>query len=481
MSQATFLWHDYETWGANPKIDRPSQFAAIRTDEKLNPIGEPAMWYCQPPVDLLPSPEAAMITGISPFKAQQEGLAEPEFVANIDALMSQANTCSVGYNSIRFDDEVTRFSRFRNFYDAYEREWKNGNSRFDLIDVVRLCGVLRPDGIEWPFNDDGLPSFKLEHLTAANGIEQQGAHDALVDVRATIDVAKLIMQKQPKLWAYALGMRNKKQVQQQLMIGSGKPVLHASGMFGSENYCLSAVLPLAQHPSNNNAIVCIDLRYSPEDFIKLDVEEIRERIFTPKDELGEKARVQLKSVHINKCPMVMPIGMLDDAAAERANLDKQLLRKNYDLLLEHRDAWVKAAQVFEPQDADDAMATDVDASLYHGGFLSYADKALCEQVRQANADVLAGLSFEDARMNQLLFRYRARYFYGSLSLAEQQRWGEFCRERLMLPEKGSGLSLEAFQQSLQDICTRPLTDAQQVLLQDVERWAQLLINQELQR
>lgn len=479
MTQATFLWHDYETWGANPKVDRPSQFAAIRTDEQLNPIGEPAMWYCQPPVDLLPSPEAVLITGISPFKAQQEGLAEPEFVANIDALMSQPNTCSVGYNSIRFDDEVTRFSRFRNFYDAYEREWKNGNSRFDLIDVVRLCAALRPEGIEWPFNDDGLPSFRLEHLTAANGIEQKGAHDALVDVQATIDVAKLVLQKQPKLWSYALGMRNKKQVQQQLALGSGKPVLHISGMFGSENYCLSAVLPLAQHPSNANAVVCIDLRHCPEGFINLSVEEIRERIFTPKDELGDKERVQLKSIHINKCPMVMPINMLDDAAAERANLDKQLLREHYDLLLDNRDTWAKAATVFEQSET--AEASDVDASLYTGGFLSYADKALCERVKQGDADELAGLSFQDSRMNQLLFRYRARYFYGSLNMAEQQRWGEFCRERLLMPTKGAGLSLDAFQLSLQDACTRPLTDAQQVLLQDVERWAQLLINQELQR
>ncbi len=208
----TFYWHDYETWGAKPSVDRPSQFAGIRTDLDFNVIGEPLVMYCQPPADLLPSPEACLITGITPQQAQAEGLPEYQFIAKIHAELSQPDTCALGFNSIRFDDEVTRYTLYRNFYDAYEREWKNGNSRWDIIDMVRACRTLRPEGIEWPNRDDGLPSFKLTDLTAANGIAHEHAHDALSDVYATIAVAKLVKQKQPKLFNYLFKLRVKREV-----------------------------------------------------------------------------------------------------------------------------------------------------------------------------------------------------------------------------------------------------------------------------
>ena len=208
----TLYWHDYETSGTDPRYDRPLQFAGIRTDEDLNIIGEPLMMYCKPANDFLPHPQASLITGITPQKAQQEGLTEAEFMARIHAELAEPGTCGVGYNSLRFDDEFTRFSLFRNFYDAYAREWQNGNSRWDIIDMVRLTRALRPDGINWPDHDDGKPSFRLEHLTAANNIEQIGAHDALVDVYATIEIAKLIKNVQPKLFDYVYQNRRKNNI-----------------------------------------------------------------------------------------------------------------------------------------------------------------------------------------------------------------------------------------------------------------------------
>ncbi len=192
MAELSFYWHDYETWGADPSRDRPSQFAGIRTDAELNVIGDPLMIYCRPTMECLPQPMACAVTGITPQKALDEGLDERAFMAAIHRELAAPGTCGVGYNSIRFDDEVTRYGLYRNFYDPYAREWKDGNSRWDLIDVVRLCCALRPDGIEWPLREDGTPSFKLEVLTAANGIGHEAAHDALSDVHATISLARLI-------------------------------------------------------------------------------------------------------------------------------------------------------------------------------------------------------------------------------------------------------------------------------------------------
>ena len=209
MGQSLF-WHDYETSGVNPSLDQPLQFAGIRTNESLEIIDDPVLIYCKPHLDIIPSPVACLVTKISPQIADREGLKEPEFIKKIFNEMIKPGTCTVGYNSIKFDDEFTRFTLYRNFFDPYEREWKNGNTRWDIINMMRLARALRPEGIEWPNHDDGKPSFKLEDLTRANGIEHSGAHDALADVYATIELAKLVRLKQPRLFHYIYRIRKKK-------------------------------------------------------------------------------------------------------------------------------------------------------------------------------------------------------------------------------------------------------------------------------
>ena len=194
----TFLWHDYESFGASPRLDRPAQFAAIRTDAELREIGQPVDLYCRPALDVLPQPDACRITGITPQMAEERGLDEPDFIAAVLGHLGAPGTCGVGYNSFRFDDELTRHTAWRNFHDPYAREWQNGCSRWDLIDTVRMTYALRPDGIEWPRREDGHPSFRLEHLAAANGLEQEKAHDAVSDVRATIALARLVRDRQPR-------------------------------------------------------------------------------------------------------------------------------------------------------------------------------------------------------------------------------------------------------------------------------------------
>ncbi len=222
----TLYWHDYETSGIDPRFDRPMQFAGVRTDEDLNIIGEPLMIYCKPSGDYLPHPQAALVTGLTPQLAEKEGLNEAEFIKQIHDELAAPGTCGVGYNSLRFDDEFTRFTLFRNFYDAYAREWQSGNSRWDIIDMVRLTRALRPEGIHWPNREDGKPSFRLEDLTAANGIEHSGAHDALADVYATIEMARLIKNAQPKLYDYVFERRRKQALAPLLNLNERKPVVH---------------------------------------------------------------------------------------------------------------------------------------------------------------------------------------------------------------------------------------------------------------
>lgn len=247
---ATFYIHDYETFGKSPSLDRPAQFAGVRTDMDFNIIEEPLVIYCAPADDYLPEPEAVMITGITPQVARAKGVNEAEFTRQIHQAFSVAGTCILGYNNIRFDDEVSRNIFYRNFYDPYAYSWQNGNSRWDLLDVMRACYALRPDGIVWPENEDGFPSFRLEHLTRANGVEHTQAHDAMSDVYATIAMAKLVKQAQPRLFDFLLQHRNKHKLNALIDVAEMTPLVHVSGMFGAARGSTSWVSPLAWHPDS---------------------------------------------------------------------------------------------------------------------------------------------------------------------------------------------------------------------------------------
>jgi len=436
----TFYWHDYETFGVDPSKDRPSQFAGLRTDENLNPIGDPLVIYCQPQKDILPAPQACLITGITPQLALEKGLPEPQFIEAIHRQLAVPGTCGVGYNSIRFDDEVTRYALYRNFFDPYQREWKNGNSRWDVMDMLRLTRALRPEGIEWPDHEPGRPSFKLEHLTAANGLAHEAAHDALSDVTATIAVAKLVKDKQPRLFDYVVNMRSKKAVGEMLNLSQRKPFFHISGILSRAHMYGAIMMPLAQHPTNNNGIICIDLSFDPEVLIDLSSEEIARRVFTSSAELGDhETRIPLKVVHINKAPVVTTHKLIDDATAKRLDIDVSLCELHWQRL-NQMDLSAKLQAVFKSQSFPEK--SDAEQRLYDG-FLPSGDKPLLEEVRQASCADLTEhrFHFSDERYNDLLFSYRARYFNDSLSDQERGVWAENCRWRLT-DEKSGYLTIE---------------------------------------
>ena len=339
----TFYWHDYETFGADPSRDRPVQFAGLRTDLDLNPVGEPLVLFARPADDVLPQPQACLVTGISPQQALEKGLPECEFIGRIEQELARPGTCGVGYNSLRFDDEVTRYTLYRNFHEPYAREWQNGNSRWDLIDLVRTANALRPEGIEWPLREDGLPSFRLEELTAANGISHESAHDALSDVHATIALARLVKQRQPRLYDYVLNHRDKRSAQALLDIAGMKPVLHVSGMFGAQRHNIALIVPLALHPVNRNEVICYDLDADPAPLFELEPDQLGELLFRRTADLPEGVeRPGLKSVHINRCPVLVTAKMADAATAERLGIDGARCRKHLAALRDYRGRNPKA-------------------------------------------------------------------------------------------------------------------------------------------
>lgn len=481
MSHPTFLWHDYETFGVNPRRDWPAQFAAVRTDAELNEIGEPLMLYCQPPTDRVPEPEACLITGITPQECAAKGLPEHQFADRINAALGQPGTIGVGYNSIRFDDEVTRFLLWRNLIDPYAREWRDGCARWDLLDVVRCAHALRPEGIQWPTADDGSTTFKLERLTAANGLAHAAAHDALSDVRATIALARLIRQTNPKLFDFCLALRKKDRVAQELglptTLREARPFLHVSGRFGAARGCIAVMAPLAMHPTNKNELLAWDLSQDPSELADLKPDAVRARLFSATADLPEGvARLAIKGVHLNKSPIV--IGNVDTLRtrrpdlAERWGIDWGLAQTHLERLRALPDLSALWARVYARREG--AAAVDVDEDLY-GGFLGDADRRRLNQLRGLGAQelALARTGFDDERLAELLLRYRARNFPQTLSDAEQAQWQAHRSARLLAGE-GGALTLAALFDRIDALAETTEDERGQGVLEALYEWAEQL-------
>ena len=442
----SIFWYDYETTGINPRCDRPLQMAGLRTDFDLNEIDEPVNLYCQPSDDILPHPAACAITGITPGQLAEHGLSEADFITRVHAQLAAPGTCGAGYNTLRFDDEMTRYSLYRNFFDPYAREWQGGNSRWDLIDVVRAAYALRPDGIVWPMDEEGRVTLKLERLTAANGIDHGNAHEALSDVRATIALARLIREKQPKLYDWLFNLRSKQKVLDQIRLL--QPMVHVSGRFSAARNYVGVVLPLAWHPRNKNALIVCDLQLDPQGLLDLDAEKLRQRLYTRREDLAEgELPVPLKLIHINKCPVVAPMSVLRPEDQQRLGLDMALYQQRALRLNDAQKVWQdKVSAIYAREDF--SASQDPEQQLYDG-FIGDRDRRLCEQVRMADPAQLAQAQwpFDDERLPELLFRYRARNFPDTLNFDEQERWRLFCQKRLSVPEWGAPNTLESFVQT----------------------------------
>lgn len=429
ITAPSFYFFDYETFGTHPGLDRPCQFAGVRTDSELNIIGEPLVIYCQVPNDYLPAPEACLITGITPQLANAKGLPEPEFIAKIHAELSQPNTCAVGYNNVRFDDEVTRYTLYRNFFDPYAWSYANNNSRWDLLDVMRAAYALRPDGMVWPLKDDDSPSFKLEELAKANGIEHTQAHDAMSDVYATIGLAKKLKTAQPRLFDYLFNHRKKNNLVPLVDIVNLKPLLHISGMFSAWQGCASWVVPIAWHPHNPNAVVAIDLAKDVSVLFDLDAEALKTRLYTKHSDLGpNELPVPIKVIHLNKCPVLAEAKVLRPEDAERLGIDRAQCLANLQALKAdtHLREKIHALYATPSPPIDNA---NVDCALY-AGFFDNADKAAMQIIRETKPENLPALElhFADQRIAPLLFRYRARHYPNTLNEQEAQRWNYHRRD-----------------------------------------------------
>ena len=413
-----FLWYDLETSGTHPGADRIMQFAALRTNLDLEPLGDPVTFYVQLGPDVLPSPTACLVTGLSPQRVNARGVDEWQAMKTIRALLDEEETCLVGYNNLRFDDAFLRFSFYRNLFDPYAHEWQGNNSRWDLIDLVRAMRALRPEGLEWPETEDGTPTFRLEALSAANGIVHDDAHDATSDVMATIELARRIRAQQPKLWEYTFTHRDRVSTRSALLPLGRKLFVHVSRMFPNARLCAAPVMSLAVHPEIDSRVVVVDLSRDIDALITEPVDVLRERLFSPDSE----ARPPLKEVVLNRCPFLAPISVVDEAAAVRLDWSLAEIRERFHRLQTVPDLGEKVAEIYR-RERDPFGPVDAELALYDG-FLPDVDRQGMAVVRAAldEGEPWPTIHFVDPRVRVLAERLKAKLRPAELDPDEAMRW-----------------------------------------------------------
>lgn len=470
----SFYFYDLETSGFNPREARIMQFAGQRVDMDLQPIGEPHNILIRLSEDVVPEPDAILVTGITPQSTLADGVTETEFLKLFHDEIATSGTIFVGYNTIRFDDEFMRYLHYRNFYDPYEWQYLDDKSRWDLLDVVRMTRALRPDTIKWPVDEKGKSTNRLELLTKLNGLDHQHAHDALNDVLATLAVARLIREKQPKLFEYLLNIRDKKKVAS--LVQTGQPFVYTSGKYESEFEKTTVVAQLAEHPTRSGALV-YDLRHDPEVFANMSTTELVESWRWQKDPQGP--RLPVKSMQFNRCPAVAPLSVLDDESTRRLQIDRAVIQKNFKKLQASglaEKVLAALAVMDKAQSAGYAQdETEVDSRLYEGFFDNH-DRTKMSMVRAASKDELASLevTFKDERLHALMPLYKARNFPTTLS-DEERIWWERYRERKLLGGKQSSRLAKYFNR-LGELAAGPdLTSDQQYLLEELQLYGQSIM------
>lgn len=474
MANSSFFFYDLETSGVNPRSSRIMQFAGQRTDMGLNPIGEPYNILIKLTDDVLPEPDAILITGITPQQTLADGVTEAEFAKLFYKEIVTPGTIFTGFNSIRFDDEFMRFLFWRNFYDPYEWQWKDGCSRWDLLDITRMARALRPDGIEWPFASDGKPTNRLELLTELNGLDHTNAHDALSDVHATIAVAKLLRDKQPKLFDYLISMRDKRQVE--ALVTAADPFVYSSGKYSSDHQKTTVALCLGSQTDRQGVFV-YDLRYDPQKFMDLSPEKLADIWRYTKDPAA--TRLPIKGLQFNKCPAVAPLSVLDDATKERLQIDMKTIRSYAETLRADQDfigRVQKAAGLLSSERQTAFMADDrlVDTQLYDG-FVPDTDKKIFSALHDASPESIRQFAerFKDQRLASLLPFYKARNFPKFLSDEERAAW-EQHRSKTILG--GGANSLFArFTKRLQELAAGSITPEKQYLLEELHLYAESIL------
>ncbi|URJ33326.1 exodeoxyribonuclease I [Candidatus Blochmannia vicinus] len=431
----------------NPSLDRPAQFAGIRTNDTLTPIEKEKVLFCRLSNDYLPDPKSVLITKITPQDTLHNGLIEPEFARRINQIFCTPKTCILGYNNIHFDDEFSRNIFYRNFYDPYIWAYQQGNSRWDLLHVLRAYYSLCPYGIiKWPLNNQNKPSFRLKDLTQANAIQHSNAHDAMSDVYATLELTKLTKRAQPQLFQFLFNHRTKYQLKKIIDLETMRPLIFITKKINNkyQNF-LTYIAPITWHPINSNILIACDLNENIDTLLHLNINIIYQKLYSNHITIHDVLKtIPLQLIRLNACPTLIPINFFNknninvnhftQFSTNYQHCLKNLnflriyensvhLRKKIHTLYTIIESYLRQKALYHN--------SHVDSQLYHG-FFNNSDRKIILNIQKTHPKNLKNLCIDnvDSRLKLLLYYYRARNFPSTLNQQEQKEWLNYIKNKL---------------------------------------------------
>lgn len=437
-----FLWYDYETYGLDPTQDRIAQFASIRTDENLNQIGEECSIFSDIPDDYLPSPYACIVHGFTPDQTADYSLKESIFANKIFDILNQQETCVVGFNNNSFDDEFTRFLFYRNLLDPYSWHYRNGNSRWDIVNLARTTSAIYPSAINVKSENDGF-SFKLQDLARVNNIESSNAHNALSDVHTTISLARLIKNNAPDIFNASFRIRSKKAVKIFIKSNRLKPLIYTSQFIKSKFKSTTVVVPICRHPLYPDYYISIDLKHDLSKFVNHSFDQIKDFVFTNKDPHANPFEFpRFHVIKLARCPSLYEFSLFSHDLPSRLGFGNGFLDSQVSEVRCMEDRLIEVINnVFTT--ASKGVQDDAEAQLYEG-FISDTDRHLCSIFINslANRQVPNPQSFEDIRLQVLSWRYLNRNF-SELRTNQKSldKWREYVNQKLFLKVTPHGQSI----------------------------------------
>ncbi|NBS12029.1 MAG: exodeoxyribonuclease I [Gammaproteobacteria bacterium] len=455
----TLLWYDYETSGRDPSLDRPIQLGWLRTPLSCTTSDEAASQFIRLPDDVLPSPGALMVHQIIPEQHQKLGMTEAELAASLEALITPG-TWVAGYNSRRFDDRFTQHVLYRSLRDPYRWQFAEGRGRFDLYPVVLAYYALRHAAVRWPEDADGTPRFRLDRLGPLNGLDRGlRAHDAAADVTVTARLAAQLQQYDPDLFQESLARADKQAVIALIRAyGRDDGLYEVTPFAGLERgYLRPLWVPFRLGPDGD--FVAFDLRGSPE-HVTAEIAAIVDAGGSFSERRKRLSEIGVTLIRANRQPMLWPRSTVLSDRESRLPESHQVDREASHLgqwqavmaSEAFRALYTMTVSAFQPDSVQPERPTDVDRLLYSGGFYADSDRQLLATCPYLDPHALADWSpaFEDPRLPELVFRYRARNFPQSLTQGEWRRWQRVRREKL-LSEAAPGVTLASIHRELAEL------------------------------
>ncbi len=397
----SYLFYDLETSGLNKSFDQILQFAAIRTDIDLNEIDRYSINVKLRP-DVIPSPYASITHRIS-IAESKKGVSECMAIRHIHALLNTPGTISLGYNTLGFDDEFLRFSFYRNLLTPYTHQYSNKCNRSDILPFAVLYYLYKHESLEWPVVD-GKSSLKLEYLSAKNKLAEGRAHDAIVDVEATVELAKRFY-KEKEMWDYILGYFDKKtdkeRIYQLPSAFESTAGIHMYGLmtgikFGADNLYQAPVLYIGDSiPYSNQSL-----------WLRLDLPELNQ---LNKDNIKENSRVIRK--RFGESPVILPPveRFTNKISTERM----KIVDENLKWLQAEKDKFYKLVSYYREFEYQDIPNVDVDAALYINGFMTKEEQRVCNKFNQSSYDKMQDIidEFSEGSLKELAKRVFIRNFF----------------------------------------------------------------------